>query len=155
MQDFTSLVETIRAALDNGAAIFICGNGGSATQADHFAGELVCSGIPCISLTSVSTITAIANDSDYALVFSKQLATLAKRGDVLIALTTSCKSKNIHYALLLARQKGMITAGFTGNKTLQNCMYQIKLRGDTQEIQEATLHFLHKLWRELSDGFNK
>jgi len=149
MQDFASLVDEIRARLDNGATIYICGNGGSAAQADHFAGELVCSGFRCVSLNNLATITAIANDYAYDEVYSAQIQTLGKAGDMLIVLSTSCESKNIKEALKAAKNRDMLTIGFTGGKDLKDCEIQHKIEANTQAVQELTLIWLHTLWMAL------
>jgi len=134
--------------------IFICGNGGSAAQADHFAAELIGSGIPCISLTNPAVMSALANDYGYEEVFAKQLAALASPGDMLIALSTSGKSENIIMALGEAMRRGLSSVLICGvgapvyiTTTLADiCIY---LTGNTQEIQEATLMVLHEIWRGL------
>ena len=149
MQDFTALAERIKSHLKNGATIYICGNGGSATQADHFAGELVCSGIRCVSLNNIAAVTALANDYGYGEVFSRQLQSMATAGDVLIVLTTSCESENIKEALEIAKELNMFTVGFTGDKDLAGCDVQYKIPANTQAIQELTIIWLHSLWRLL------
>ena len=98
--------------------IFICGNGGSSAQADHFAAELIGDGIPCISLNNPAVLTAIANDHDYRLVFSAQLDALAQRGDLVILLSTSCRSQNIKWANLMASYIGCTTVLITGEHHL-------------------------------------
>ena len=129
--------------------IFICGNGGSATQADHFAGELIGDGIPCIALTNSAVITAIANDYGYEYVFSRQLEALGNPGDMVIFLTTSGTSQNIMIAALYAKwTKRMTTVLITGRKVVpKNMDVVISLPGNTQEIQEYTLMVLHRLWK--------
>lgn len=108
-------------ALKNGRKILICGNGGSAADAQHWAGELVSRfyydrpGLPAIALTTdTSILTAIGNDYGYERVFSRQIEALGAEGDVMLALSTSGNSSNIIAALKSARERGIKTVGFTG-----------------------------------------
>ncbi|WP_424811007.1 D-sedoheptulose 7-phosphate isomerase [Roseococcus sp. YIM B11640] len=109
-------------ALKAGNKVLICGNGGSAADAQHWAGELVSRffydrpGLPAIALTTDSSIlTAIGNDYGYEHVFSRQVEALGVAGDVLFGLTTSGRSPNILAAMRAAREKGIHAVGFTGN----------------------------------------
>ncbi|MFN3447717.1 MAG: SIS domain-containing protein [Roseococcus sp.] len=109
------------AALRGGGRLLLCGNGGSAADAQHWAGELVSRfhydrpGLPAIALTTDSSIlTGIGNDYGYARVFARQVEALGAAGDVLIALSTSGNSANVLAALEAARAKGLVTIGFTG-----------------------------------------
>jgi len=133
--------------------IYICGNGGSAAQADHFAAELIGSGMPCISLTNPAVMSALANDYGYEEVFAKQLKALAKPGDMLIALSTSGESLNIGKALWDAMPLGLVSILICGERVPQYirrlAKVTIMLPGNTQEIQEATLMVLHEIWRGL------
>lgn len=108
--------------LQAGRKLLVCGNGGSAADAQHWAGELVSRfyydrpGLPAIALTTDSSIlTAIGNDYGYERVFARQVEALGQSGDVLFAISTSGRSPNILTALRAAREKGMATVGFTGN----------------------------------------
>ena len=111
------IIEQIGRKVREGGVIFVCGNGGSAAQASHFAAELMIRykvngrPIPCINLAAdQSVITACANDLGYEYVFSRQLAGLARpKHDVLIALSTSGKSANVRRAVELAEESGMLT----------------------------------------------
>lgn len=107
-------VETLRRCIDTGHKILICGNGGSAAQAQHLAAELVVRyvkdrpGIAAIALTADSAVlTACANDYGYERVFSRQIEALGRPGDVLIALSTSGKSQNVIKAIKQARKQRM------------------------------------------------
>ena len=118
-----ALAEDCATALENGRKLLFCGNGGSACDAMHIAGEFVGRfvhdrrALPAIALTADSgIITAIANDYSYADVFSRQVAALGQKGDVLITLSTSGRSSNILKALEVAREQGLVTALFTGEK---------------------------------------
>lgn len=101
--------------------IFISGNGGSAADAQHFTCEVLCRNkvnrraLPCICLNAdISTITAIANDFSYDLVFSRQIEALGRDGDVFIAISTSGNSKNILSAIIEAKRRRMVTIGLLG-----------------------------------------
>lgn len=109
------------ALLDN-QKILACGNGGSAADAQHFSAELLnrfeCErpSLPAISLTTdTSTITSIANDYHFNEIFSKQIKALGQPGDILLALSTSGKSKNIIDAIVSAHQKKMYIIALTGH----------------------------------------
>lgn len=129
-------IEKIRACVDAGGKVLVCGNGGSATMASHFAAELMGDNIPCIALTDVATITAIGNDDDFEDIFSRQVMTLGKPGDVFIGLTTSGKSGNIELAYFAAALKDMKVIRFpTGD--------------DVQAVQEQHLCLLHEIWKGL------
>jgi D-sedoheptulose 7-phosphate isomerase len=115
------IAETCVAALARGNKVLLCGNGGSAADAQHLAGELVSRfmfdrpGLPAFALTTDSSVmTAIANDYGYEHVFARQVEAVGTKGDVLIALSTSGRSPNILAALRAAREKGIATIGFTG-----------------------------------------
>ncbi|MCX8021565.1 MAG: SIS domain-containing protein, partial [Syntrophorhabdaceae bacterium] len=95
-------VHSIIIALANGSKLLICGNGGSAADAQHMAGEFVCrfykdrDPLPAIALTvDTSVITAISNDYAYEQVFSRQVKALGKKGDILLGISTSGTSKNV------------------------------------------------------------
>lgn len=108
-------------ALRNGNAVYLMGNGGSAADAQHIAGELVGRfkkdrrALPVLSFTTnTSTLTAIANDFGYDSCFSRQVEAFVKKGDIVFGLSTSGNSANILKAILLAKEKGAVTVGFTG-----------------------------------------
>ena len=109
------------AALRGGGKILIAGNGGSAADAQHIAAEIVGRykqdrpSYAAIALTTdTSALTAIANDYGFEQVFARQVEGLGARGDVLIAMSTSGRSANILAALKKARERGLVTVGFTG-----------------------------------------
>ena len=111
------------AALRTGNKLLIIGNGGSAADAQHIAAEIVGRykrdrpAYAAIALTTdTSALTAIANDYGFEQVFAHQVAGLGRRGDVLLALSTSGRSANILAALRTARERGLVTVGFTGSK---------------------------------------
>lgn len=142
--------------LKQGGKILIAGNGGSAADAQHIAGELVSRfafdrpGLSAIALTTDSSIlTAIGNDYGYENLFSRQIQALGQKGDVFIAYSTSGKSPNILKGLTEAREKGLFTIGFTGSRegAMKNlCDLLIEIPSDqTPKIQEGHLVVGHIL----------
>lgn len=115
-------VELSVEALKRGKKLMFAGNGGSAADAQHWAGELVSRfyfdrpGLPAIALTTdTSILTAIGNDYGYDYVFARQVEALGAEGDVLFAISTSGNSKNILRAIQAARVAGISVIGFTGS----------------------------------------
>jgi D-sedoheptulose 7-phosphate isomerase len=115
------IASVIIAALRSGNKLLIIGNGGSAADAQHIAAEIVGrykqdrAAWAAIALTTdTSALTAIANDYGFEQVFARQVEGLGQRGDVLLALSTSGRSPNILAALRTARERGLVTVGFTG-----------------------------------------
>ena len=128
--------------------VLTAGNGGSAAEAQHIAGELVAkflierSGLSAISLTTdTSILTAVSNDYSYEKVFSRQIEAYAKQGDIFICLSTSGDSKNILLALEEAKRRKVVTVGLTGANECgmdKLCDYIIHVPSDkTPIIQEA------------------
>ena len=150
-----SLINTIMqsaraciSALKDGNKILLAGNGGSAADAQHIAGELVNRfnfnrpGLSAIALTTDSSvITSIANDYGYDTIFSRQISSLGKQNDVFIAISTSGSSPNIINALKTARECGLMTIMLTGSKGASHsdlCDFCIVIpSSDTPRIQEA------------------
>lgn len=109
------------ACFDAGGSVLICGNGGSASQAQHFAAELVNKlrtyrqPLPALALCAdAAVMTSIANDLEYRDVFARQVAALARPGDVLWCLSTSGASENCLCAATTARERGATVVGFCG-----------------------------------------
>jgi D-sedoheptulose 7-phosphate isomerase len=134
--------------------IIFAGNGGSAADAQHLAGELVNRfgferpGLSAIALTTdTSVITSIANDYGFEKLFSRQIEAIGKKGDVLLACSTSGNSANIIEGLKEAKKTGIITIGLTGRsggKMEQFCDLCIKVPSeDTPRIQEAHILIGH------------
>ena len=114
--------ELVVASLRSGGKVMVCGNGGSAADAQHWAAELVGRfdrdrpGLAAIALTADSSIlTAVANDYGFDRAFSRQVEALGRPGDVLFALSTSGRSPNILAALAAARAARIAAVGFTGS----------------------------------------
>jgi len=117
-----AIAGVITAAVRQGGKLMIAGNGGSAADAQHIAGEFLSrlnfdrNPLPAISLTTDSSVlTAIGNDYGFENVFERQVRGLGRRGDVLLAISTSGRSPNIIAAIKQSRQIGITTIGFTGD----------------------------------------
>jgi len=137
-----------------GGKLLIAGNGGSAADAQHLAGEFVARltvdrpALRAIALTTDSSIlTAIGNDWSYEYVFARQVEALAQPGDILLGISTSGNSKNIVCALREARARGVHTIGFSGNgggQMRELCDYNIIIPSCvTMNIQESHLALEH------------
>ena len=143
------IAECLVECFHKGNQILLCGNGGSAADSQHMASEFVNrfrlerAALPAIALTvDTSILTSIGNDSSYGFTFSRQVEALAKPGDVLAAISTSGGSPNILKALEAARERGIKTVGFTGEKGRQVMAPKCDLclvvpSADTPRIQEA------------------
>ena len=119
--DIATASKIIVEALKNGNKLLLCGNGGSAADAQHIAAELTGRykserrGLPAIALTTdTSALTAIGNDYGYNRVFDRQTEALANSGDVIIGISTSGNSGNVVSALKLGQERGCKTIGLTG-----------------------------------------
>lgn len=121
IQDIAEISELLINTYQNGNKMLLCGNGGSATDSQHIAAELVGQflkkrrPLAAIALTvNCASLTALANDYGYEQVFSHQLEAYGQPGDVLIAISTSGNSKNILNAVYKAKELGIIAIGLTG-----------------------------------------
>lgn len=119
--DLQRAVEACVEALRGGGKLLFCGNGGSAADAQHWAGELVSRfyydrpGLAAIALTTdTSILTAVGNDYGYDYTFARQVEALGRAGDVLVAISTSGNSPNVLRAAEAARARGMRVLAFTG-----------------------------------------
>lgn len=135
-------------ALRNGGKILLAGNGGSAADAQHIAGEFVSRfafdrpGLPAIALTTdTSILTAIGNDYGYEKLFARQVQAHGQKGDVFIAYSTSGKSPNVIAALQEARNRGVVCIGMSGNRggpMRDLCDFYLDVpSADTPKIQEG------------------
>jgi D-sedoheptulose 7-phosphate isomerase len=132
-----------------GNKVLLCGNGGSAADAQHVAGEFVNRfrfdrpALAAIALTTdTSVLTCIGNDSDYQNVFSRQVEAIGRAGDILVGISTSGASPNVIAALKKARELNMVTIGFTGQKGKEKmapyCDHVFSIASDdTPRIQEC------------------
>ncbi len=151
------------AALRSGGKLLICGNGGSAAEAQHLAGELVGRykgerrGLPAIALGADSAIvTCIGNDYCFEDVFARQIQALGRSGDVLIVFTTSGDSPNVLRALATGREEGLKSIAFLGRdggkaKDLADLVLLVR-HHDTARAQEAHQFLLHCLMDGIEDG---
>jgi len=139
------IVKTLSGIFKDGNKVLICGNGGSAAEAQHMAAELVCGmyrkkvkGFPAIALTvDTSIITAWANDIGFNGIFERQVRVLGNKGDGLIVLSTSGKSKNCKRAIKIATNRGM------------KIIDMPRIGTTTAKIQENHLRQIHKICAEL------
>jgi D-sedoheptulose 7-phosphate isomerase len=151
-----NVAQTCVDALRNGNKILFAGNGGSAADAQHLAGELVSRfaydrpGLPAFALTTdTSVLTAIGNDYGYQRVFARQIEAVGKAGDVLFGITTSGRSPNIHAAITQAKSGGLVTVGMTGSRVDAEpfrllCDHCIQIPAqDTPKIQEGHIVIGH------------
>lgn len=158
LNTLVSMAEATVQAIKNGGKLMLCGNGGSAADAQHLAAELLVrlrssvnrDAIPAISLVlDTSTITACANDYGYECLFERMVQGLGKPGDVLLGLTTSGRSANVTRALKTARERGIATQGFLGGdggQTLQECDLSIVVPAtDPNRVQEVHITLGHIL----------
>ena len=154
--------ELLREAMADGHKVLLCGNGGSAADAQHIAAELVGRfvaerrALPAIALTTdTSALTAIANDYGYDVVFARQVEALGQPGDILIAISTSGRSKNVLAAAVAARARGMKViglAGGTGGELAGACDVAIVApSSDTARIQECHIAIGHVLCESVDD----
>tara|TARA_B100001013_G_scaffold74101_1_gene39436 strand:- start:1956 stop:2570 length:615 start_codon:yes stop_codon:yes gene_type:complete len=165
--------DEISYSIKNGGKMMLCGNGGSAADAQHLAAEMLIrlrpnynrQGVPAIALAQdVSTITACGNDFGFDRLFERVLESLGNSGDVLIAITTSGNSMNVIKAMQLAREMNIIVFGFLGaggGKALELCDEAFLVpSSDTGRIQESHITAGHALMEYiedqlLQDGFLK
>ena len=146
-------------SLLNDGKVLSCGNGGSAADAQHFSAELLGRfererpGLPAVALTTdSSTLTAIANDYEYANVFAKQVRALGQAGDILLAISTSGNSENVLRAVTTAHSRGMKVVALTGRdggtiaQSLNSDDVELRVPADrTCRVQEVHLLIIHCL----------
>jgi D-sedoheptulose 7-phosphate isomerase len=154
--------EVIHKTFESGNKVLLCGNGGSAADAQHIAAEFVGrfeterKALAAIALTTdTSALTALANDYTYERVFSRQVEALACAGDLLIAISTSGNSANVNHAVMTARRVGCRTLGLTGatgKKLASLCDDAILVPVErTARIQESHILIAH-VWCEIIDS---
>ena len=148
--------DIIHNAFQKSGKLLLCGNGGSAADAQHIAAEFIGrfeierGPLPAIALTTDSSvITCLSNDYNFDHIFSRQIETLGKVSDCLIAISTSGNSKNIINAIEAANKIGVITIGILGNgggQALNLCKYNLTIKSNkTARIQEAHIFLLHSI----------
>ena len=151
-------------AIENGNKILLCGNGGSAADAQHLAAELLIrlrpnltrQTLPAIALAmDTSTLTACGNDLGFDVIFERMVEALGKPGDVLIGITTSGKSPNVNKALIKAKELGITTVGFLGKNggpAKEFCEFtfnaQTEVTARIQELHITAGHIVMELVEE-------
>ena len=115
------MAETVLTALRDGHCVYLCGNGGSAADCQHIAGEFVGrfmmerDPLPCVALsTDTSVLTCLGNDYGFDAIFERQVNALVKEGDILMGFSTSGNSPNVLRAIEAAKTRGAVTLGFSG-----------------------------------------
>jgi D-sedoheptulose 7-phosphate isomerase len=149
----------------NGGKLLFCGNGGSAADAQHLAAEMLVrlrphvdrDGLPAIALAmDSSAMTACGNDYSYEVFYERMVKALGRKGDVLIAITTSGKSPNVIRALKAARERGIVAIGFLGGNggpALAECDAALIVPDtETGRIQEGHITMGHALMELIEDG---
>jgi len=158
------MAEALCQSLQQGGKVLLCGNGGSAADAQHLAAELLVrlrphvnrQGIPALALaTDTSSLTACGNDYSFEAYYERMVQALGKPGDVLIGITTSGRSSNIVRALHAAREKGMVTIGLLGGdggSALAECDLALVVPSAvTGRIQETHITIGHALIELVED----
>ncbi len=166
IETITAAAGIITRAIKRNGHLYICGNGGSAADAQHIASELVGrfererKPLPAVAMTTdTSIITSLANDYEYENVFAKQVEALVKKGDVLWAISTSGTSANVIAAAKLTKKKGAKVLAFTGSngskleKIADICFCaNSKSTARSQEIHQLGFHIICGL---VEDSFCK
>ena len=156
--------EMIVRTLNEGGKVLLCGNGGSAADAQHIAAELTGRfkkerrALPAVALTTdTSALTAIGNDYGYERVFERQVEALARKGDLLIGISTSGNSENVLLALEAARRLECMTLGLSGRnggRMNEHCdLNLIVPSDDTARIQEMHIMIGHLLCQQVDETF--
>lgn len=147
----------LAAALRGGGRVLVCGNGGSAADAQHFAGEMVGrfklpgrAALPVLALTTDgTTLTCIANDFSFEEVFSRQVEAFARSGDVVLGISTSGRSPNVLRALRAARERGAtalaLVGGDGGPIAAAADLALVVPAADTARVQECHITLIHAL----------
>ena len=167
-KNISKIIKTITEKIKSNGKIFLCGNGGSAADAQHLAAEFLVrlrpnvnrNPIPAISLAlDTSTITACGNDYSFDKIFERNLNALGSRRDLLIVISTSGNSKNILNVLKLANKKKIYCVGFLGNKggkAKKYCNIDISINEkETARIQEAQIFLGHYIFEQVENKLYK
>tara|TARA_B100000795_G_scaffold67737_1_gene46752 strand:- start:49 stop:639 length:591 start_codon:yes stop_codon:yes gene_type:complete len=168
VEKIIQMSELISSAIENGNKLMLCGNGGSAADAQHLAAELVVRlrpnvnrrALPAISLAmDTSTITACGNDFSFDDIFVRSMEALANPGDVLLGISTSGNSENVKRSLLGAKEIGVTTCAFLGCdggiiKSLSDIEYIVPSY-ETGRIQEVHIMMGHALMEAIEDKLLK
>ena len=167
--DFSDVIEEICSlslkTIQNGNTILLCGNGGSASDSIHISSELVGKfeknrkAIPSISLSSnTSNLTAIANDFGFEHIFSRQIEAIGKKGDLLIAISTSGNSQNILNAINYAKLNGLTVVAMTGENGGKineiDCITLKVPNSNVARIQEMHILVGHIISKYIEENIN-
>jgi len=150
-------------AVRNGGKIIACGNGGSMSDAMHFAEELTGrfredrAPIPAIAISDPSYLSCVANDYGYEAVFSRFVQAIGQKGDVLLAISTSGNSANVLNAVEVAKTRGMqviALTGKTGGKLAEQAHWEIRVPGNSyaDRIQEIHIKIIHLLIQGIEEN---
>jgi D-sedoheptulose 7-phosphate isomerase len=164
LDSLVAIGDEILHAIKEGNKLMLCGNGGSAADAQHLAAELLVrlrpnnnrEGLPAIALAlDTSTLTACGNDFGFNFLYERMVQSLGRQGDILLGITTSGNSENILLAFKAARKMGIRTIGFlgcNGGKALELCDNTFTVPSDnTGRIQEAHITAGHALMEYIED----
>jgi D-sedoheptulose 7-phosphate isomerase len=162
-EDIKKAAEMLVSALKEKNKIFICGNGGSAAEAQHFSAELIGrfekerTALPCIALTTDSSnLTALGNDYGFDTIFRRQIEALGNKNDVLLCLSSSGNSNNLIEAVAQAKNNNMKVInllGKNGGKMKQSGDIDIIIASDnTARVQECHLLILHIFAKIIEDS---
>ncbi len=161
--DLQTAGEIMVQSIKNGNKIISCGNGGSMSDAMHFAEELTGKfreerkGIPAIAISDPSYLTCTSNDYGYDKVFSRFVETMGKPGDVLLAISTSGKSPNIINAAISAKEMGINVIALTGKdggklKDIADVEIRVPHNGYSDRIQEVHIKIIHALIQYIEEN---
>ena len=163
VEGFNSAAKLLLSAIENGKSILVCGNGGSHSDAQHFAGELVNyftrdhKALRVITLGTNSAVTsAWSNDHSFEDQLAREVEAYGEPGSILLGITTSGKSKNINQAFVKARSMGMKTIALASNRAIGNLSKEIDLimpvpADETHKIQECHIVIYHALCIYIED----
>lgn len=163
LDDVEQVAQKIASCLKKGGKVLLCGNGGSAADAQHIAGEFLnrflCERRPYAAIalsTDTSTMTAIGNDYDFSLVFAKQIQALGRPGDMLWAISTSGNAANVMQAVKAAHDAGMKVIGMTGGvggklAPASDYLFCIRSTKSTPRIQEGHQLLFHLICERLEE----
>jgi len=158
-----AVADEIVSRVREGNKILVCGNGGSAADAQHLAGEMINKFLkerkpyPAVALsTDTSVITAIGNDYGYEYIFEKQVRGLGSSGDVLIGISTSGEAQNVLNAVRAAKHMNMLTVGLTGGRggrlaEMANEVIRVSSSECTPRIQEGHQLIIHALCERIEE----
>lgn len=166
-EQLAEAIEKTAGVFRNNGSLYVCGNGGSSADAQHFAGELLnTSGLQgvrfrALHLGDIYSTTATLNDFSDDEIFERQLRALGSRGDIIYGISTSGKAVNIHRALDAAKEMGIYRVGIVGNGDLSKEIVSrsdtaiIIPSADTQIIQQTYFALFHYIWLGLIDIFKE